>query len=60
MRRITVDLDDELHERLHTAAYDRHESMSVIVRRVLDAALPRRDRPPQEAGHHDEKADTGG
>lgn len=40
MKRITVDLEDPLFERLRKAAFDRRESMSDIIRKALEATLP--------------------
>jgi plasmid stability protein len=39
MNRITVDLDEELYERLRHAAYTEHRSMADIVRELLAAHL---------------------
>ena len=40
MKRITVDLPDELYERLRLAAYAEHRSASAVVRDRLAASLP--------------------
>jgi metal-responsive CopG/Arc/MetJ family transcriptional regulator len=40
MKRITVDLDEGLFERLRRAAFDRREPMSEIVREALEKVLP--------------------
>ena len=39
-KRITVDLEPAMFDRLRQAAFDRRESMSVIVREGLTAVLP--------------------
>lgn len=39
MKRITVDLDEHLFEQLRKAAFDRHQSMSDIVREALEKTL---------------------
>jgi predicted transcriptional regulator len=41
MKRITVDLEDDLYERLRAEAYARHVPMSEIVRDRLASSLPR-------------------
>ena len=46
MKRITIDLDEALYERLRKAAFDRHESVAASVRVALEAWLP-----PEEAPH---------
>jgi Ribbon-helix-helix protein, copG family len=48
MKRITVDLDEPLYERLRAEAYVKHVSMSEIVRGLLEAHLPSGE--PQETG----------
>lgn len=40
MKRITVDLPDDLYERLRLAAYTERHSVSEIVRDRLASALP--------------------
>jgi plasmid stability protein len=40
MKRITVDLPEELYERLRLAAYTEHRSVSEVVRDRLTASLP--------------------
>ena len=40
MKRITVDLPDDLWERLRLAAYTEHSSVSEVVRDRLTLALP--------------------
>jgi len=41
MKRITVDLPDELHERLRLAAYTEHRSVGAVVRNRLElSSLP--------------------
>lgn len=40
MKRITVDLPDDLYERLRLAAYTGHCSVSEAVRAELTASLP--------------------
>lgn len=39
MKRITVDLDDDMAEDLRKAAFDRRESMADIVRKALEKEL---------------------
>jgi len=46
MKRITIDLPDELHERLRLAAYTENRSVSAVVRDSLAAAFP----PPEDDG----------
>ena len=40
MKRITVDLADDLYERLRLAAYTEHRSVSEVVRERLMSSLP--------------------
>jgi len=40
MKRITVDLPDDLYERLRLAAYTEHRSVSEVVRDRLASSLP--------------------
>lgn len=40
MKRITVDLADDLYERLRLAAYTEHRSVSEVVRERLTSSLP--------------------
>lgn len=40
MKRITVDLPDDLYERLRLAAYAEHSSASAVVRDRLESSLP--------------------
>jgi len=40
MKRISVDLPDELHERLRLAAYTEGKSKSEVVRDRLESSLP--------------------
>ena len=39
MKRVTVDMDDDLYEELRRAAYVEHKAMAEIVRMVLVQAL---------------------
>lgn len=39
MKRVTIDLEEDLFERLRKAAFDRHEPMAVIVREALEKIL---------------------
>jgi predicted transcriptional regulator len=49
-KRVTLDLDPELYERLRKAAYDRHVSMSDIAREALESALPRSQSKEDDGG----------
>jgi hypothetical protein len=53
MKRITVDLDETLYERLRKAAFDRHESVAASVRAALEAW-----QPPQETDAGTETGDS--
>ena len=44
MTRVTVDLDEDLYERLRAAAYAGHRPMADIVRDLLRQSLPDRAR----------------
>jgi predicted transcriptional regulator len=43
MKRITVDLEDALYERLRKAAFDQHEPVSAATREALEDWLNRRE-----------------
>ena len=45
MKRITLDLDDELHEEIRREAFELHTSMAAIIR----SALAARTQPQEEA-----------
>ena len=47
MKRITVDLEDDLYERLRLAAYTENCSVSAALRKYL-ASSPLPELPPQE------------
>jgi Arc/MetJ-type ribon-helix-helix transcriptional regulator len=49
MKRITVDLPEELHERLRLAAFIEHKSVSEVVRESL-AASPLPELPSDQDG----------
>lgn len=40
MKRITIDLDERLFERLRKVAFDQHAPMAAIVRNALEQLLP--------------------
>jgi len=40
MKRITIDLPDDLYERLRLAAYTENRSASAVVRDRLESSLP--------------------
>ena len=42
MTRVTVDLDEDLYERLRAAAYAEHRPMAEIVRDLVRQSLPDR------------------
>jgi len=44
MKRITVDLEEPLYERLRKAAFDRHEPVSAAIREALEAWLAPEER----------------
>ena len=48
MRRTTIFLPDELHERLRNEAFAARVSMADLIRRRLEAAKPRRMRPRRD------------
>jgi hypothetical protein len=48
MKRITVDLEDGLYQRLRRAAFDREESVSEAIREALVAWLPGPDQEEEQ------------
>ena len=47
MKRLTVDLEEELFEKLRTAAFNQHEAMSVIARAALAYWLAMGEEPQE-------------
>ena len=43
MKRITLDLEESLYERLRKAAFDRHESVAAATREALEGWLGEAD-----------------
>ncbi|HYM12294.1 MAG TPA: hypothetical protein VEU62_16280 [Bryobacterales bacterium] len=47
MKRTTIFLPDDLHERLRREAFHARVSMAALIRSRLDQAVPRRQRKPR-------------